>query len=113
MNNIPLNIDWQQILLHLLNFAILAACLIGWGLTDKAAYIQTAPGCRPASWSMVPMAPSKNSRLVCKASVKFMIPPDEKDNPHCRRRHICFSSRSGPFPFPGALSRSGRCRSPP
>ena len=24
MNNIPLNIDWQQILLHLLNFAILA-----------------------------------------------------------------------------------------
>ena len=28
-----------------LNFAILAACLIGWGLTDKAAYIQTALPC--------------------------------------------------------------------
>ena len=27
MNNIPLNIDWQQILLHLLNFAILAGGL--------------------------------------------------------------------------------------
>ena len=43
--NIPLNIDWQQIILHLLNFAILAACLVGWGLTDKAVYIQTALPC--------------------------------------------------------------------
>ena len=31
--------------LYGLNFAILAACLIGWGLTDKAAYIQTALPC--------------------------------------------------------------------
>ena len=31
--------------LYWLNFAILAACLIGWGLTDKAAYIQTALPC--------------------------------------------------------------------
>ena len=31
--------------LFCLNFAILAACLIGWGLTDKAAYIQTALPC--------------------------------------------------------------------
>ena len=31
--------------LYGLNFAILAACLIGWGLTDQAAYIQTALPC--------------------------------------------------------------------
>ena len=31
--------------LYGLNFAILAACLIGWGLTDKTAYIQTALPC--------------------------------------------------------------------
>ena len=31
--------------LYWLNFAILAVCLVGWGLTDKAAYIQTALPC--------------------------------------------------------------------
>ena len=31
--------------LYWLNFAILAACLIGWGLTDQAVYIQTALPC--------------------------------------------------------------------
>ena len=31
--------------LYWLNFAILAACLIGWGMTDKAVYIQTALPC--------------------------------------------------------------------
>ena len=31
--------------LYWLNFAILAACLVGWGLTDKAVYIQTALPC--------------------------------------------------------------------
>ena len=31
--------------LYWLNFAILAVCLVGWGLTDKAAYIQTAVPC--------------------------------------------------------------------
>ena len=31
--------------LHWLNFAILAACIIGWGLTDKSVYIQTALPC--------------------------------------------------------------------
>ena len=32
-------------ILYGLNFAILAGCLIGWGLTDKIAYIQTALPC--------------------------------------------------------------------
>ena len=31
--------------LYWLNFAILAACLIGWGLTDQPVYIQTALPC--------------------------------------------------------------------
>ena len=31
--------------LYWLNFAILAACLIGWGMTGKAVYIQTALPC--------------------------------------------------------------------
>ena len=31
--------------LYGLNFAIMAACIIGWGLTDKMAYIQTALPC--------------------------------------------------------------------
>ena len=31
--------------LYGLNFVILAACIIGWGLTDKIAYIQTALPC--------------------------------------------------------------------
>ena len=31
--------------LYRLNFAIMAACIIGWGLTDKMAYIQTALPC--------------------------------------------------------------------
>ena len=31
--------------LYWLNFAILAACIIGWGLTDQQVYIQTALPC--------------------------------------------------------------------
>ena len=31
--------------LYGLNFVMLAACIIGWGLTDKIAYIQTALPC--------------------------------------------------------------------
>ena len=31
--------------LYWVNFAILAGCIVGWGLTDKAAYIQTALPC--------------------------------------------------------------------
>ena len=31
--------------LYGLNFVILAACIIGWGLTEKQAYIQTALPC--------------------------------------------------------------------
>lgn len=31
--------------LYGLNFAILAACIIGWGLTDQQVYIQTALPC--------------------------------------------------------------------
>ena len=31
--------------LYWVNFAILVGCIVGWGLTDKAAYIQTALPC--------------------------------------------------------------------
>ena len=31
--------------LYWLNFAILAACIVGWGLTDQLVYIQTALPC--------------------------------------------------------------------